>query len=58
MGGEDNYNYTDMMNAPDKINDPIWQLVYSTLRDYKIENTDWMAKIQEAIKSGKKLSDI
>ena len=55
MGGEDNYDYTAMMNATD---DPIWDSVYNTLREYKIANTDWMAKIQEAIKSGKKLSDI
>ena len=55
MGGEDNYDYTAMMNT---IDDPIWDSVYNTLREYKIANTNWMAKIQEAIKSGKKLSDI
>ena len=55
MGGEDKYDYTAMMNATD---DPIWDSVYNALREYKIANTDWMIKIQEAIKSGKKLSDI
>ena len=58
MSGVDNYDYTTMMNETDKINDPVWQAVYSALREYKIDNTDWMAKIEDAIDSGKKLSDI
>ena len=58
MGGEDNYDYTAMMEMDKHKDDPVWQTVYSALREYKIDNTDWMAKIEDAIDSGKKLSDI
>lgn len=55
MGGIDNYNYTEMM---ENANDPIWDQVYQMLRDYKIENTDWMGLIQQKLASGDSMEDV
>lgn len=55
MGGVDNYDYQAMMN---KTEDSTWYNVYGLLRDYKIQNTDWMAEIQKALINGKSIEDI
>ena len=54
MGGVDNYNYADLMGT----RDATWDIVFEKLREYKVEHTDWMGLIQQAIDQGKKLSEI
>ena len=54
MGGKDNYDYASLMGTRDST----WDQVFNMLRDYKIENTDWMGLIQEGINNGAKLNEI
>ena len=56
-GGKEYDEHQDYSALLDQATDPMERLFYGILRAYKILNTDWMSKIEDAIAQGFTLED-